>query len=86
MNEPIKNCARWVKKRREAGVARRCYILGRKQGRMMCFTARRIYGFEMVRWRITFCLRIHLYGRKICVKRHTYFYGGEKNNERKTAK
>lgn len=29
-----KSCARWVKKRREAGVFRRCYILGRKQGRM----------------------------------------------------
>lgn len=82
MPESIKNCARRVKKRREAGVFRRCYILGRKQGRMMCFTARRIYRFEMVRWHITFCLRIHLYGRKICVERHTYFYGGGQNNER----
>lgn len=82
MAESKKNCARRVKKRREAGVFRRCYILGRKQGRMMCFTARKIYRFEMVRWHITFCRRIHLYGKRICVERHTYFYGGGQNNER----
>lgn len=78
MAELTKNRKEWRMSRHRAGVARRSYMLGRKQGRMMCFTARRIYRFEMVRWRITFCLRIHLYGRKICVKRHTYFYGGGK--------
>lgn len=82
MAELTKNYARWVEKRRKAEKFRRCYILVRKQGRMMCFTARKIYRFEMVRWRITFCLRTHLYGRKICVERHTYFYGGGQNNER----